>query len=103
MCFVVGGAHCGYQLYLSSTIIVSTHVPFSALPDVCFSGYFCNLSLAGTVSLVKSAEGQIIGPLSCENISFSRIWMAFIKTSYTAVYTRWYCSIARDDPHGIDA
>ena len=55
------GAHCGHQLYLSSTIIVSTVVPFGALLQVCFSGYFCNLSLADTVSLVKSAEGQIIG------------------------------------------
>ena len=27
--------HCGYQLYLSSMIIVSTHVPFGALLDVC--------------------------------------------------------------------
>ena len=57
----VGGAHCGYQLCLSSMIIVSTHVPFGALPHVCFSGYFCNVSLADIVSLVKSAKGQIIG------------------------------------------
>ena len=62
--FFGGGAHCGYQLYLFSVIIVSIHVPFGALPDVYFSGYFCNMSLTDTVSLVKSAEGQIIATIS---------------------------------------
>ena len=40
---------------------MSTHVPLGALPHVYFFGYFCNLSLADTVRLVRSAERQIIG------------------------------------------
>ena len=42
-------------------IIASIYLLFGALPEVCFSGYVYNLSLADTVSLVKSAKGQIIG------------------------------------------
>ena len=48
-------------MYLFSTIIVSAHVPFGALHVVCVLCILLDLFLADTVSLVKSAEGQIIG------------------------------------------
>ena len=45
-------------------IIVSTHcVPFGALPDACV---FCVLLQSVPASVIKSAEGQIIGSVLSE-------------------------------------
>ena len=84
---------CGYQLYLSSTIILSTHVQFGALSHVCFSGYFCNLSLADTVSPVKSAEGQII----CLFLSGSLYLLIYVMSKSNMIY-QMFCKVIKEVP-----
>ena len=82
---IFGGGHI-----VDTTIIVSTHVPFGALPHICFSRYFCYLSLANTVSRVKLAEGQIIGLLW-----YILCVCAYIKRCMAHSYNVWYVLVLK--------